>query len=90
MALQVQVAAARDLHQSGEIPGRPAACAGGAAWISSPAAIPTASRRYRWSRIMCPGPNPGRCARSGASGSVLATLTGARYAKYHPFRVIPA
>jgi hypothetical protein len=69
-----------------------AAHAGGTAWISSPAAaIPAASRRYRWSRIMYPGPQlPVLRTRSGACGSLLAALTGVRYAKCHPFRVIPA
>jgi hypothetical protein len=68
-----------------------AAHAGGAAWISSPAAIPAASRCYRWSRIMSPGPQVRALrTRSGACGSLLAPLTGVRYAKCHPFRVIPA
>ena len=57
-----------------------AARAGGAAWISSPAAAtPAARRRYRWSRIMCPGPQlPVLRTRPGACGSLLAALAGAR------------
>jgi hypothetical protein len=36
---------------------------GGGTWINSPtAAIATADRRYIWSRIVCPGPQPRGCA----------------------------
>jgi hypothetical protein len=85
-----------DLHQPGEMPRLPrryrAAHAGGGTWISSPtAAIATASRRYIWSRIGCPGPELGELrTHSGAYSSLRATLTGARYANCYPVGVIPA
>ena len=55
------------------------AYAGGGTWISSPtAAIATASRRYIWSRIVCPGPQLRELhTHSGAYSSLRATLTGA-------------
>src|SRR5947209_1413429 len=74
MELQVQGAAARNLHQSGEIPRlpRPQRAAPPPRFVPpTPAARPgSAARRpspppaagIDWSRVMCPGPGPGRCA----------------------------